>query len=243
MLFKDACNAKSNQKNLGTIKSSNLCTEIVEYTSPEETAVCNLASIALPKFVDLSTKNVNHPFLFSVAYQVCVNLNKVIDNTYYPISEARASNQRHRPIGIGVQGLADVFFMLDIAFDSEEAKRINGELFETIYFGAMTASVDMAERDGPYASFAGSPLSNGIFQFDLWDENGGILSGRHDWEALRERVVRVGARNSLLLAPMPTASTASILGNTECIEPISSNLYVRARPGWRILYSKSVFGR
>jgi len=226
VLFKDACNAKSNQQNLGTIKSSNLCTEIVEFTSPGETAVCNLASIALPKFVDVDACSVDHVLLREVAYFVCISLNRVIDANFYPTPEAERSNLRHRPIGIGVQGLADVFFMLDIPFASDEAKRINEEIFETIYFGAMQASVDLAEQFGAYDSFAGSPLSQGKFQFDLWEGDPG-LSGRWGWTSLRERVVRVGARNSLLLAPMPTASTASILGNVECFEPQTSNMYVR----------------
>lgn len=221
ILFKDAANAKSNQKNLGTIKSSNLCTEIMEYTSPDEVAVCNLASIALPAFVkdgyfDLLA-------LQSTAREVTINLNRVIDRTFYPIQEARNSNTRHRPIGIGVQGLADVFVMLDMAFDSKEAIDLNRDIFETIYYGAMCASIDLAKKEGPYESFKGSPLSEGKFQFDLWD----VTPQLYDWDALRQEVIKHGARNSLLVAPMPTASTSQILGYNECFEPFTSNLYTR----------------
>ncbi|MFN4081322.1 MAG: ribonucleoside-diphosphate reductase subunit alpha [Saprospiraceae bacterium] len=222
MLYKDAVNKKSNQKNLGTIRSSNLCTEILEYTSPDEVAVCNLASIALPKFV----KDGDFDFaqLFEITRVATRNLNKVIDINYYPVPEARNSNMRHRPIGLGVQGLADAFILMRYPFDSEEARRLNADIFETIYFAAMTESCNQAEIHGPYSSFQGSPLSQGQFQFDLW---GVKPSGRWDWDSLRERVMRVGVRNSLLLAPMPTASTSQILGNNECFEPYTSNLYTR----------------
>lgn len=222
MLYKDAANKKSNQKNLGTIRCSNLCTEILEYTSPDEVAVCNLASIALPKFV----KDGRFDFdkLLEITRVATRNLNKVIDINYYPVPEARNSNMRHRPIGLGVQGLADVFILMRYAFDSEEARRLNADIFETIYFAAMTESCNQAEIHGPYSTFAGSPLSQGQFQFDLW---GVEPSGRWDWNSLRERVMRVGVRNSLLLAPMPTASTSQILGNNECFEPYTSNLYTR----------------
>ncbi len=228
ILFKDACNAKSNQQNLGTIQSSNLCTEIVQYTSRDEIAVCNLASVCLPKFVVVASGGIDHQTLFEVVYHVTGNLNKVIDANAYPVEEARASNRAHRPIGIGVQGLADVFMKLRLDFESDEARAVNEAIFETIYFAAMTASVDLALADGPYASFAGSPLSMGKFQFDLWGEPpASARSGRWDWGALRVRVQKWGARNSLLVAPMPTASTAQILGNVEAFEPITSNVYVR----------------
>ena len=222
MLYKDHANAKSNQQNLGTIRSSNLCTEIIEYTAPDEIAVCNLASVALNKFVDEG--QYNHKKLYDCVYRMAVNLNKIIDVNYYPVEEARNSNMRHRPIGIGVQGLADTFFLMRCPFESEKAKQLNKEIFETIYFAAMTASADLAEKEGPYQTFKGSPLSEGKFQFDLWDV---IPSNRWDWNALRQRVMKTGARNSLLLAPMPTASTSQILGNNECIEPITSNIYTR----------------
>ncbi len=222
MLYKDACNGKSNQKNLGTIKSSNLCTEIVEYTAPDEVAVCNLASIALPKFV--KDGNFDHDKLFKVAYQVTKNLNKIIDYNYYPVAEARNSNMRHRPIGIGVQGLADAFIMMRFPFDSEEAQTLNKEIFETIYYAACTASKDLAMADGPYETYEGSPLSQGQFQFDMW---GVTPSARWEWDVLREEIKKHGVRNSLLLAPMPTASTAQILGNNECFEPYTSNIYTR----------------
>jgi ribonucleoside-diphosphate reductase alpha chain len=225
MLYKDAANIKSNQKNLGTIKSSNLCTEIIEYSDSKETAVCNLASIALPKFV-VSGKKPKYDFqaLRDIAYTCTVNLNRVIDVNFYPTKETKTSNMKHRPIGIGVQGLADTFALMKIAFDSEEAKQLDAEIFEAIYFGAMTASVDLAETEGAYESFPGSPLSKGQFQFDLW---GTSPSPRWDWKSLRERVMRIGARNSLLLAPMPTASTSQILANNECFEPFTSNIYIR----------------
>ncbi len=222
MLYKDAANSKSNQQNLGTIKSSNLCTEIIEYTSPEEVAVCNLASLALPKFV--IDGKFDHQKLFDVTYQVTKNLNKVIDNNYYPVEEARNSNTKHRPIGIGVQGLADAFIMLRLPFESDLAKMLNKNIFETIYFAAMTASKDLAKADGAYQTFAGSPVSKGIFQFDMW---GVTPSDRWDWAALKCEVKEFGVRNSLLLAPMPTASTSQILGNNECFEPYTSNIYSR----------------
>ncbi len=222
MLYKDAANLKSNQKNVGTIKSSNLCTEIMEYTSPEETAVCNLASIALPKFI--RDGKFDHNKLFDVAYRVTVNLNRIIDNNFYPTPEARRSNMRHRPIGIGVQGLADAFVMLRYPFESEEARLLNKEIFETIYYAAMTASKDLAKQDGPYETFKGSPVSEGIFQFDMWNVK---PSDRWEWDVLREEVKTHGVRNSLLLAPMPTASTAQILGNNECFEPYTANMYNR----------------
>ena len=225
MLYKDAANIKSNQKNLGTIKSSNLCTEIIEYSDSKETAVCNLASIALPKFI-IHGKKSKYDFnaLKDIAYTVTFNLNKVIDVNYYPTKETKKSNLKHRPIGIGVQGLADTFAIMKIAFDSDEAIQLDREIFETIYYGAMEASVDLAEKEGAYESFAGSPLSEGLFQFDLWQEK---ASGRWDWETLKSRVIKSGARNSLLLAPMPTASTSQILGNNECFEPFTSNIYIR----------------
>ena len=224
MLFKDACNAKSNQQNLGTIQSSNLCTEIVEYTSPDEVAVCNLASIALPRFVDEKTNEFDHQRLFDVTYTITKNLNKVIDRNYYPIPEARNSNMRHRPIGLGVQGLADAFILLRYPFESEEARKLNAEIFETIYYAAMTASKDLAKKDGPYESYPGSPISKGIMQFDMW---GVTPSPRWEWDILKEEVKQYGVRNSLLLAPMPTASTSQILGNNECFEPYTSNIYSR----------------
>ncbi len=224
ILYKDACNIKSNQKNLGTIKSSNLCTEIVEYTSPDEVAVCNLASIALNKFVkdDLTY---DHKKLYEITKVITRNLNKVIDVNYYPVEEARNSNMRHRPIGIGVQGLADTFILMRHAFDSPEAKKLNEEIFETIYFGAMEASMEIAKEEGTYKTYEGSPVSKGIFQFDMW----GIApsSKRWDWTKLKREVKKHGVRNSLLLAPMPTASTSQILGNNECFEPYTSNIYTR----------------
>lgn len=222
MLYKDSVNLKSNQKNLGTIKSSNLCCEVTEYTSPDEVAVCNLASIALPKFV--IDGKFDHQRLFEVTQVITKNLNKVIDINFYPVKEAEYSNKKHRPIGIGVQGLADVFFKLHIPFDSDEARKLNKEIFETIYFGALTASKDLAKKDGVYDSYKGSPASQGILQYDMW---GVIPSNRWDWNKLKESIKKHGLRNSLLLAPMPTASTSQILGNTECFEPITSNLYTR----------------
>lgn len=223
MLYKDAANAKSNQQNLGTIKSSNLCTEIIEYTAPDEIAVCNLASIALPKFVT-EEGEFDHDKLFDVVYQATVNLNRIIDVNYYPVEEARNSNMRHRPIGLGVQGLADAFIMMRYPFESEEARALNREIFETIYYAAMTASKDQSKEFGPYETFAGSPVSEGKFQFDMW---GVTPSSRWEWDVLREEVKEHGVRNSLLVAPMPTASTAQILGNNECFEPYTSNVYTR----------------
>ena len=224
MLYKDAANGKSNQQNLGTIKSSNLCTEIIEYTSPKEIAVCNLASIALPKFINEAGK-FDHQKLYDVTYVITKNLNKVIDINYYPVPEAKTSNLRHRPIGIGVQGLADTFLRLRMPFDAPEARGLNKDIFETIYFAAMTASKDLAKQQGPYETFVGSPISKGIFQFDMWGVE--PSSGRWDWEDLRDQVQTYGVRNSLLIAPMPTASTSQILGNNECFEPYTSNIYTR----------------
>jgi ribonucleoside-diphosphate reductase alpha chain len=222
LLYKDAANRKSNQQNLGTIKSSNLCTEIIEYTAPDEVAVCNLASLALPRFV---TNGVfDHQKLYEVTYEVTKNLNKIIDHNFYPVEEARNSNLRHRPIGLGVQGLADAFILLRLPFESEPARQLNKEIFETIYFAAMTASKDLAKAQGAYSSFAGSPASKGQFQFDLWGVEPGY---RWDWYRLKDEVVKHGIRNSLLVAPMPTASTSQILGNNECFEPYTSNIYVR----------------
>jgi ribonucleoside-diphosphate reductase alpha chain len=223
MLYKDAANNKSNQKNLGTIKSSNLCTEIMEYTAPDEVAVCNLASLALPKFVT-EDGGFDHDKLFEVTYQATINLNRIIDGNFYPVEEARKSNMRHRPIGLGVQGLADAFIMLRYPFESEEARALNREIFETIYYASMTASKDLAKAEGPYETYAGSPVSQGIFQFDMW---GVTPSSRWEWDVLKEEVKTHGVRNSLLLAPMPTASTAQILGNNECFEPYTSNIYTR----------------
>jgi len=224
MLFKDAANSKSNQQNLGTIKSSNLCTEIIEYTSADEVAVCNLASIALPRFVDEKTGTFDHNKLFEITYVATQNLNKIIDRNYYPIPEARNSNMRHRPIGLGVQGLADAFILMRYPFESEEAKRLNSEIFETIYFAALTASKDLAKVDGAYESYPGSPISKGIFQQDMWNVT---PSNRWEWDVLKEEIMKYGVRNSLLLAPMPTASTSQILGNNECFEPYTSNIYTR----------------
>ena len=223
MLFKDAANSKSNQKNLGTIRSSNLCTEIIEYTAPDEVAVCNLASVALPKFVTSDGK-FDHEKLFEVTYQITKNLNCIIDRNYYPVVEARNSNMRHRPIGIGIQGLADVFILMRHAFDSDEAKTLNKEIFETLYYASCTASKDLAKADGAYETFKGSPASEGKLQFDLWDVT---PSNRWEWDVLKEEIQKHGMRNSLLLAPMPTASTAQILGNNECFEPYTSNIYTR----------------
>ncbi|MEO9869956.1 ribonucleoside-diphosphate reductase subunit alpha [Ekhidna sp.] len=223
MLYKDAANKKSNQKNLGTIRSSNLCTEIMEYTSKDEVAVCNLASIALSRFV--IDGKFDHQKLYDITKVVTRNLNKVIDVNYYPVPEARYSNMKHRPIGIGVQGLADTFLLLKMAFESEEAQKLNREIFETIYFSAMETSMEIAEVEGAYETFKGSPVSKGVFQFDMW----GVTpdSGRWDWTDLKQKVKKNGVRNSLLLAPMPTASTSQILGNNECFEPYTSNLYLR----------------
>jgi ribonucleoside-diphosphate reductase alpha chain len=223
MLYKDAANSKSNQKNLGTIKSSNLCTEILQYTSPDEVAVCNLASVALNKFI--SNGKYDHQKLYDVVYQMTVNLNRIIDINYYPVEEAKNSNMRHRPIGLGVQGLADTFFEMRLPFESKEALKLNNDIFETIYFAAMTASKDAAITNGAYSTFKGSPVSEGIFQFDMWGVK--PTSGNWDWNALKKEVRTHGVRNSLLVAPMPTASTSQILGNNECFEPITSNIYVR----------------
>lgn len=225
MLYKDACNEKSNQKNLGTIKSSNLCTEIVEYTAPDEVAVCNLASLALPMFVE--DGKFDHEKLYNVTYKVTKNLNVVIDRNYYPVQEARNSNMRHRPIGLGVQGLADAFILLRLPFTSPEAKQLNKDIFETIYFASLKASKDLAKVDGAYETFKGSPISKGKFQFDLWGVKAKDLSGRWDWDELRTEIIECGVRNSLMLAPMPTASTSQILGNNECFEPYTSNIYTR----------------
>jgi ribonucleoside-diphosphate reductase alpha subunit len=224
MCFKDACNSKSNQQNLGTIKSSNLCTEIMEYTSKDEIAVCNLASINLSKFVDAETRTYDFKRLAEVAAMCAFNLNRVIDLNYYPVPEARNSNMRHRPIGIGVQGLADALMMMRFPWESAEARQLNRDIFETIYYGAMKSSMESAKREGAYSTFKGSPLSEGKFQFDLW---GVEPSDRWDWAQLRKDVLEHGARNSLLIAPMPTASTSQILGNNECFEPYTSNIYSR----------------
>ncbi|OIQ29346.1 MAG: ribonucleoside-diphosphate reductase subunit alpha [Bacteroidetes bacterium MedPE-SWsnd-G2] len=225
MLYKDAANRKSNQKNLGTIRSSNLCTEIMEYTSPDEVAVCNLASIALPMFV--KNGEFDHDELFRITKRVTKNLNQVIDRNYYPVKEAENSNFRHRPIGLGVQGLADTFINLRMPFTSDEAKKLNQEIFETLYFAAVTASMEVAEKEGPYQTYEGSPISQGDFQHNLWGINDEELSGRWDWSQLRKEVAKHGVRNSLLVAPMPTASTSQILGNNECFEPYTSNIYTR----------------
>ncbi len=224
ILYKDSANRKSNQKNLGTIKSSNLCTEIIEYTAKDEVAVCNLASIALNKFVT-DEGAYDHQRLYEITKVITRNLNKVIDVNYYPVEEARNSNMRHRPIGLGVQGLADTFIMMRMPFDSDEARRLNEDIFETIYFAAMEASMELAKKDGAYETFKGSPASKGIFQFDMW----GVTpkSGRWNWEQLKQEVKKNGVRNSLLVAPMPTASTSQILGNNECFEPYTSNIYTR----------------
>ena len=225
MLYKDAANRKSNQKNLGTIRSSNLCTEIMEYTSADEIAVCNLASISLPMFVENGA--FNHKLLYDVTKRVTRNLNKVIDRNYYPVIEAENSNMRHRPVGLGVQGLADAFILLRMPFTSDEAKKLNQEIFETLYFAAVTASMEMAKEEGPYSTFEGSPIANGEFQHNLWGLKDEELSGRWDWAILRKEVMANGVRNSLLVAPMPTASTSQILGNNEAFEPYTSNIYTR----------------
>ncbi len=225
MLYKDAANRKSNQKNLGTIRSSNLCTEIMEYTSADEIAVCNLASISLPMFVDNGA--FNHEFLYQVTKRVTKNLNKVIDRNYYPVIEAENSNMRHRPVGLGVQGLADAFILLRLPFTSDEAKKLNQEIFETIYFAAVTASMELAKEEGYYSTFPGSPISQGEFQYNMWGLKDSDLSGRWDWASLRTEVMEHGVRNSLLMAPMPTASTSQILGNNEAFEPYTSNIYTR----------------
>lgn len=224
MLYKDACNRKSNQKNLGTIRSSNLCTEIIEYSAPDETAVCNLASMALPTYVDMANGVYDFAKLHEVVQVVTRNLNMIIDRNHYPIPEARNSNMRHRPIGIGVNGLADAFLALRLPFDSEEAKTLNIQIFETIYHGALTASCQLAKEDGPYSSYEGSPVSQGILQYDMWNVT---PSDMWDWDSLKADIKKYGVRNSLLLAPMPTASTSQILGFNECFEPYTSNIYSR----------------
>lgn len=230
MLYKDAVNRKSNHQNLGVIRSSNLCTEIMEYTAQDEVAVCNLASIALPKYItekEDETLEFNHRKLFEVTKKIVRNLDKVIDENYYPVEEARNSNMRHRPVGLGVQGLADVFIQLRMPFTSDAAKELNQEIFETIYFAAVTSSMELAKEKEPYSTFQGSPMSKGIFQFNMWDIDEKELSGRWDWSKLRKEVVQNGVRNSLLVAPMPTASTSQILGNNEAFEPYTSNIYTR----------------
>jgi ribonucleoside-diphosphate reductase alpha subunit len=226
MLYKDSCNAKSNQKNLGVIKSSNLCTEILEYTDKDETSVCNLASIALPKYVNKETRTFNFDKLHEVTKTVTKNLNRVIDRNFYPVETARRSNMKHRPIGLGVQGLADVFILCGLPFDCEKSRTLNAHIFETMYHAALEASSELAETEGSYESFEGSPASQGILQPDMW-EGPTKFSGRYDWDAMKERVKTKGLRNSLLLAPMPTASTAQILGNNECFEPYTTNIYLR----------------
>ena len=226
MLYKDACNSKSNQKNLGVIKSSNLCTEIIEYTDKDETSVCNLASIALPKYVNKETKSFDYEKLHEATKIVTKNLNRVIDRNFYPVETARRSNMKHRPIGLGVQGLADVFILCGLPFDCEESRLMNAHIFETMYHAALEASSELAEVEGSYESFEGSPASQGILQPDMW-EGDTKFSDRYDWDGMRERVRTKGLRNSLLMAPMPTASTAQILGNNECFEPYTTNIYLR----------------
>lgn len=223
MLYKDAANKKSNQKNVGTIKSSNLCTEIMEFTSPDEVAVCNLASISLPKFVNVEKQTYNFEELEKVAYICTKNLNRVIDRNYYPVKEAEYSNFRHRPIGIGVQGLADAYAMLKINFDSQEALDLNAKIFETIYFGAVKSSIDLAKTEGYYETYPGSPASKGELQFDMW----GVKPTLYDWAPVKAELMKHGMRNSLLVAPMPTASTSQVLGNTESFEAITANIYTR----------------
>ena len=225
MLYKDPANYKSNQKNLGTIKSSNLCTEIIEYSSPTEQAVCNLASIALPKYI--VNGEFSHDVLYSSVYQVVKNLNNVIDLNFYPTEETKRSNFKHRPVGLGVQGLADVFCMLGLPFESDAADTLQTDIFETIYFAALTSSKDLSKIDGPYESIDGSPIQKGIFQFEMWGKKDKDLSGRWDWKTLRKEIKDYGVKNSLLVAPMPTASTAQILGNNEAFEPFTTNLYSR----------------
>ncbi|MDO6736977.1 ribonucleoside-diphosphate reductase subunit alpha [Wenyingzhuangia sp. 2_MG-2023] len=230
MLYKDAANRKSNQKNLGVIRSSNLCTEIMEYTAKDEVAVCNLASIAIPMFVDTNKKGekfFNHDKLYKVVKKVTRNLDTVIDRNYYPVKEAENSNMRHRPVGLGIQGLADAFIMLRMPFTSDQAKELNKDIFETLYFAAVESSMEIATKKGAYSTFEGSPMSQGEFQFNMWGVNDEDLSGRWDWKSLREKVMKNGVRNSLLVAPMPTASTSQILGNNEAFEPYTSNIYTR----------------
>ncbi len=223
-MYKDHCNRKSNQQNLGTIKCSNLCTEIVQYSSREEIAVCNLASVALNRFVDKETRTFDFARLKEVVKVVTRNLNRIIDVNYYPLPETRTSNLRHRPIGIGVQALADAFILMRLPFDSAGARRLNVQIFETLYYGALEASCELAQRDGPYGSYAGSPVSKGVLQYDMW---GVTPTDLWNWAELKEKIARHGVRNSLLLAPMPTASTAQILGNNESIEPYTNNIYSR----------------
>merc|ERR1712227_1199624 len=223
MLYKDACNRKSNQQNLGTIKCSNLCTEIVEYSAADEVAVCNLASIAVNMFVK-SDKTFDFEKLKMVAKVVTKNLNKIIDVNYYPVIEARNSNMRHRPIGIGIQGLADAYILMRFPFESDEAALLNKQIFETIYYGALESSCELAEKDGPYQTYPGSPVSKGVLQYDMW---GVTPTSLHDWAALKSKIAKHGVRNSLLLAPMPTASTAQVLGNNESVEACTSNIYTR----------------
>jgi ribonucleoside-diphosphate reductase alpha chain len=230
MLYKDAVNRKTNQKNLGVIRSSNLCTEIMEYTAHDEVAVCNLASIALPMFIsedEQGKRYFNHKKLYDVAKKVTKNLDTVIDRNYYPVKEAENSNLRHRPVGIGIQGLADAFIMLRLPFTSDEAKQLNQDIFETLYFAAVTASMELAKVKEPYSTFKGSPMSEGEFQFNMWNVSEDDLSDRWDWKKLRKNVMKHGVRNSLLVAPMPTASTSQILGNNEAFEPYTSNIYTR----------------
>ena len=229
MLYKDAANYKSNQKNLGTIKSSNLCTEILEFSSSEEQAVCNLASIALPKYI--VNKEFNHDLLYEYVYQVVKNLNNVIDLNFYPTEETKLSNMKHRPVGLGVQGLADVFCVLKLPFESDDANKLQVEIFETIYFAALSSSKDLSRENGPYSSYEGSPISSGTFQYEMWGKKDEDNSGRWDWKSLRNEILNHGVRNSLLIAPMPTASTAQILGNNEAFEPFTSNLYSRRTLG------------
>lgn len=224
MLYKDACNRKSNQKNLGTIRSSNLCTEIIEYSAPDEVAVCNLASLALPTFVDAARGEYDFGKLHEVVQVLVRNLNKIIDINYYPVPEAKKSNFRHRPIALGVNGLADAFLALRLPFDSPEAKQLNTQIFETIYHGALTASSNLAKEQGPYETYEGSPVSQGILQYDMWNKTPTDL---WDWDALKAKIAQTGVRNSLLVAPMPTASTSQILGFNECFEPYTSNIYSR----------------
>ena len=224
MLYKDACNRKSNQKNLGTIRSSNLCTEIIEYSAPDEVAVCNLASLALPSFINIEKGEYDFKKLHEITQVVIHNLNKIIDVNHYPVIEARNSNMRHRPVGVGVQGLADAFLALRLPFDSPEARQLNSQIFETIYHASLTASCQIAQVDGPYSTYEGSPVSQGILQYDMWNVTPTDL---WDWESLKADIAKHGVRNSLLVAPMPTASTSQILGFNECFEPYTSNIYSR----------------
>ena len=230
MLYKDAANRKSNQKNLGTIRSSNLCTEIMEYTAKDEVAVCNLASVAVPMFVnenDKGEKYFNHKRLFEVTKKITRNLDMVIDQNFYPVKEAENSNMRHRPVGIGIQGLADAFILLRLPFTSDEAKELNKNIFETIYYAALTSSMEMAKVKEPYSTYKGSPVSEGILQHNMWNIKDEELSGNWDWKNLKKKIAKYGVRNSLLVAPMPTASTSQILGNNEAFEPYTSNIYTR----------------